>query len=182
MMIPSWYSRAWLQLVSGVWGTHWCFQILLHTLASQMIQVTVAPPGPLRHVLGVVHCCIGYIGREVPHETRSLTNIWIMWPVDTCSQWLSLMHGYSNQWNTKDLTHDRCCGGHVGKIVHFINTMTLQTRKEDFLCHPENKQRFINILSQKLECKDCDAQHAKGNSTSSSKQPSHQLRLRKRIW
>ncbi|KAG1660829.1 Astacin-like metalloprotease toxin 1 [Nymphon striatum] len=43
-------------------------------------------------------------------------------------------------------------------------TMALQTIKDEFLGNKKNKQRFIHMLSHRLEQKCCDVHHAKGDA------------------
>ncbi|XP_006815272.1 sulfotransferase 1C3-like [Saccoglossus kowalevskii] len=42
--------------------------------------------------------------------------------------------------------------------------MILTAKKELFLANKENKQRFINMLSEKLQLAGCDVHHAKGDA------------------
>ena len=62
-----------------------------------------------------------------------------------------MFHGYSNNPSTKDCAHISRSGGTIGVTVHFISSMALQTKKEEFLSNNHNKQRFIAFLSQRLE-------------------------------
>ena len=66
--------------------------------------------------------------------------------------------------STKDSTHKRRRGGSVGLAVHFNDTVTLQTKKEDFLSNTQNKQRYIDMLmGNKLETAGCKVHHAHGD-------------------
>jgi len=58
---------------------------------------------------------------------------------------------YSDTPSTKDCAHMRRSGGTIGVTVHFTSSMALQTKKEEFLSNKQNEQRFIALLSQRLE-------------------------------
>ena len=72
--------------------------------------------------------------------------------------------GYSDAPSTKDSAHLRQSVGKVGVVVHFSPNMTLQTKKEEFLSNKENKQRFIAMLSKRLEQMGCEVQMARGDA------------------
>ena len=52
---------------------------------------------------------------------------------------------------TKDTAHLRRTKGLIGPKVNFVGSMPLKTKKEHFLSNCENKQRFIDIFSSKLQ-------------------------------
>ena len=56
--------------------------------------------------------------------------------------------------STKDMTHLRRTKGQAGATVTFTESMYLTMKKAQFLANKENKQRFINTLSTKLELQD----------------------------
>jgi len=58
--------------------------------------------------------------------------------------------GYEDGPSTKDSAHQRRTGT-SGPIVNFDCNMVLKLKKEEFLRNTANKQRFINILGEKLE-------------------------------
>ena len=60
--------------------------------------------------------------------------------------------GYTDEPTTKDPTHRRT-GGHSSVTVHFTGAMVIQSKKE-------NKQRFIQLLSNKLELVGCVTFHS----------------------
>jgi hypothetical protein len=66
--------------------------------------------------------------------------------------------GYEDGPSPKDCTHDR--RGYVGPTVKFESNMIIQSKKKDFLANKMNKQRFINMLSDRLETKGCETKHA----------------------
>ena len=65
---------------------------------------------------------------------------------------------------TKDCAHMRRSGGTIGVTVHFTSSMAFQTKKEEFLSNKHNKQRFISLLSQRLEQAGCEIHQASGNT------------------
>ena len=75
-----------------------------------------------------------------------------------------MFDGYSDKPSTKDCAHMRRSGGTIGVKVHFTSSMTLQTKKEEFLSNKHNKQRFITLLSQRLEQAGCEIHQARGDA------------------
>ena len=67
--------------------------------------------------------------------------------------------GYENGPSTKDGTHQRRTGTH-GPTVNVDGVMLAKLKKQDFLSNKENKQKFINLLSGKLELSGCTTIHA----------------------
>ncbi len=59
--------------------------------------------------------------------------------------------GYQDGPCTKDATHLRCSGTHIGVTVHFTENMVLKPNKDEFLANKTNKQLFMNLLSERLE-------------------------------
>ena len=57
--------------------------------------------------------------------------------------------GYPSK-STKDMTHQRRMKGLASTTVTFTEAMPLTMKKAQFLSNKENKQRFINMLSEKL--------------------------------
>ena len=72
--------------------------------------------------------------------------------------------GYSDKPCTRVCAHMRRSGGTIGVIVHFTSSMALQTKKEEFLSNKHNKQRFIALLSQRLEQAGCEMHQARGHA------------------
>ena len=72
--------------------------------------------------------------------------------------------GYSDNPITKDCAHIRRSGGTIGVTVHFISSMALQTKKEEFLSNKHNKQRFIAFLYQRQEQAGCEIHQARGET------------------
>ena len=71
---------------------------------------------------------------------------------------------YSDNPSTKDCAHIRRSGGTIGVTVHCISSMTLQTKKEEFLSNKHNKQRSIAFLSQGLEQAGCEIHQTRGET------------------
>ena len=71
-----------------------------------------------------------------------------------------MFDGYSDNPSTKDFAHIRRSGGTIGVTVHFISSMALQTKKEEFLSNKHN----IAFLSQRLEQARCEI-HRTGGET-----------------
>ena len=72
--------------------------------------------------------------------------------------------GYSNKPSTKECAHMRRSGGTIGVTVHFISSMALQTKKEEFLSNKHNKELLIALLSQRLEQAGCEIHQARGDA------------------
>lgn len=69
--------------------------------------------------------------------------------------------GYHSGPSTKDETHRRRIGSSIGTKVVFSENTVFKSKKEDFLKNVENKQNFINLLSQKMnETGSCQAINA----------------------
>ena len=72
--------------------------------------------------------------------------------------------GYSCEPSTKDATHYRRTGGRRGPDVHFQEQTLLCCKKDNFLKNKENKQKFIHMLSSKLEKAGSTIIHAKSDA------------------
>jgi len=79
-------------------------------------------------------------------------------------QAIVVFDGYIDSPSTKDQAHTRRNNGCVGVEVHFEENMKLHMKKDDFLCNPKNKQRFIQMLSQKLETSGCEVHQSTGDA------------------
>ena len=71
--------------------------------------------------------------------------------------------GYNGS-STKDMTHKRRTTGNVGATVDFSADMKITMKREIFLANSTNKQRFINLLSDRLKSKGCETFHADGDA------------------
>ena len=75
-----------------------------------------------------------------------------------------MFDGYSDKPSTKDCDQmGRSCGT-IGVTVHFTSSMVHQTKKEEFLSNKHNKQRFIALLSQRLEQAGCEIHQSRGDA------------------
>ncbi|CAH3022720.1 unnamed protein product, partial [Porites evermanni] len=72
--------------------------------------------------------------------------------------------GYNAGPGTKDTAHLRRTKGLVGPKVNFVGSMRLKTKKEHFLSNCENKQRFIDMLSSKLQEHGVKTLHAESDA------------------
>ena len=75
-----------------------------------------------------------------------------------------VLDGYSDNPSTKDCAHIRRSGGTIGVTVHFISSMALQTKKEEFLSNKHNKQRFIAVLYHRPEQAGCEIHQSRGET------------------
>jgi len=72
--------------------------------------------------------------------------------------------GYSSGPSTKDTTQKRRAGMRVGPTVQLSGSMVFNGRKDIFLSNKENKQRFLTLLSDKLEHHGCQTKHASADA------------------
>jgi hypothetical protein len=78
--------------------------------------------------------------------------LYMQYVVSIYGKYVVVFDGYSNAPCTKDCTHLRRSGGGALVAVHFTGAVTLKMKKKDeFLFNKENKQRFMHLLSGKLE-------------------------------
>ncbi|KXJ09307.1 hypothetical protein AC249_AIPGENE3666, partial [Exaiptasia diaphana] len=89
----------------------------------------------------------------------------IPWPsnvtyADICAQYVQyikrrynratiVFDGYMCGPSTKDCTHQRRTTAHSPE-VNFQQDMVLKLKKDEFLSNPSNKQKFVNLLGEKL--------------------------------
>ena len=72
--------------------------------------------------------------------------------------------GYTAGPSTKDITYLRWSQGIVGALVHFDGSMSIKSNKEHSMANSINKQRFVFMLSKKLEETGCKIVHATGDA------------------
>ena len=53
--------------------------------------------------------------------------------------------------STKSTTQQRCVSGKVAATVTCTESMTITTKKKNFLSDPKNKQSFLLILTETLQ-------------------------------
>ena len=75
-----------------------------------------------------------------------------------------MFYGYVSGSSTKDNVHLRRSKGTSSPTVLFTEDMLLQMMKEDFLRNADNKQRMINLNSDKLGLSGVNVLHAKGDA------------------
>lgn len=72
--------------------------------------------------------------------------------------------GYCNGPSTKDSAHLRRTKGIVGTKVIFSYDTPFKSKKDSFLANEQNKQRFIELLSSRLEQNSIDTVHAENDA------------------
>jgi hypothetical protein len=72
--------------------------------------------------------------------------------------------GYGEDPSTKDAAHLRRTGGVCSTSINFTGNMILNSKEEQFLSNPHNKQIFIDMLSDKLHEHGCTVHHAEGDA------------------
>lgn len=66
--------------------------------------------------------------------------------------------------STQNMTNQRRAAGKAGATVTFTENMKVTLKKDNFLANPNNKKRFINMLSRFLQEDNCATYHAEGNA------------------
>jgi hypothetical protein len=72
--------------------------------------------------------------------------------------------GYSSGPSTKDHTHSRRTKGTESTKIEFRKNTPFKSKKENFLCNNENKQAFINMLSEFLVSNGIRTEHAEADA------------------
>jgi hypothetical protein len=72
--------------------------------------------------------------------------------------------GYSLGPSSKDHTHSRRTKGIEGTKIEFRKNTPFKSKKENFLCNNENKQAFINMLSEFLVSNGIRTEHAEADA------------------
>ena len=72
--------------------------------------------------------------------------------------------GYGNGSSTKDITHIRRCKGKVGRAVHFLEQTVLNMTKDEFRVHLDNRQRFLEMLTSKMNSSNLYAIQSSGDA------------------
>ena len=62
------------------------------------------------------------------------------------------------------MTHRKRSKGAVGQKVMFTSNMPLKSKKENFLANADNKQNFINFLSERLQANGVNCIKAPGDA------------------
>ena len=110
----------------------------------------------------------GYLLHRVPWETGK------MWDdiLTHYTQYVSrkfgqatvIFDGYTSSPSTKEGVHARRSKGKSGPIVQFTSNMPCTVRKDIFLSNKANKQKFITMLSTRLQQAGCTVLHATGDA------------------
>ena len=72
--------------------------------------------------------------------------------------------GYGNGPSTKDITHIRRCKGKVGRPVHFLEQTVLNMTNDEFLVNLDNRQRFLEMLTSKMNSSNLYAIQSSGDA------------------
>ncbi len=72
--------------------------------------------------------------------------------------------GYEEEYNIKDMTHERRYGDKISTIVTFTDDMVITIKKDLFLRNKQNKQKFIYMLGRYLSMAGCQVYHSKGDA------------------
>lgn len=72
----------------------------------------------------------------------------------------TVFDGYSNEPSTKDNTHKKRTAGKIGPTINFKPEMIVPLQKKDFLNNTSNKQRFVDLLSDRLQERGLETKHA----------------------
>ena len=114
----------------------------------------------------VLNC--GSLLQRLPWKRRSklssVVGSYVFHVVKKYDKAVAAFDGYEHGPAPKDVTRNIRTDVSKGIEVKFQEDVALAIRKEVFLAKKKNKQRFINILGQKLEDTGCTVHHAVGNA------------------
>ena len=112
---------------------------LADSLWSTTIDVSPKPSQQVQYVLDE-----GALLHKIPWTKGSswddILRLYTKYVVHRYKNALLIFDGYNGLPSTKDSTHSRRSGGSAGVEMLFNDTMVLQTKKEEFLTNPKNKQ------------------------------------------
>lgn len=136
---------------------------LADNLWSTAIEESPKPPDQVQYVLDG-----GALLHIIPWKKGTswdeILSMYTKYVIHKYRQATIVFDGYDDTPSTKDSTHTRRRGGSVGLAVQFNDTMTLQTKKEEFLSNTQNKQRYIDMLGNRLETAGCKVHYAHGDA------------------
>ena len=72
--------------------------------------------------------------------------------------------GYGNGPSKKDITHIRHCKWKVGRAVLFLEQTVLNMPKDEFLVNLDNRQRFLEVLTSKMNSSNLYAIQSSGDA------------------
>ncbi|KAL5022362.1 hypothetical protein ScPMuIL_001517 [Solemya velum] len=93
-----------------------------------------------------------------------ICDMYVNYVLDHYSNAIAVFDGYTQGPSTKDMTHLKRAEGKAGPRVLFAPSMPLKSKKEQFLANIENKQQFINLLSEKMNEKGIRTVSAEGDA------------------
>jgi len=94
----------------------------------------------------------------------AICNMYVEYVIRRYGQGIIVFDGYQDGPSTKGTTHQRRTGAYAGPTVIFASDMVLKSKKDEFLANKSNKQKFINLLSDRLEMAGCTTDHATGDA------------------
>ena len=99
--------------------------------------------------------------RNVPYS--DILSLYVQYVTRRYGQATVVFDGYEDGPSTKDCAHQRR-SGICGPAVSFDGDMILKMKKDMFLSNPANKQRFINLLGEKLQLSGYTINHSSGDA------------------
>lgn len=136
---------------------------LTNALWSPQLEDLTGPSNSVQYVLDG-----GVLLHRIPWSMGmtwdELCTIYTQYVANSNGKCVVVFDGYSDATNTNDCTYLRESSGCAGVEVHYTGDMTLQMKSDEFLSNKENKQRFIKILTDKLEQKGCEVHQARGDA------------------
>ena len=96
---------------------------------------------------------------QSPVTYIALCSLYTQYVIKKYGNAIVVFDGYSHM-STKDTTHQRRTSGKVGATISFDMDMLAILKKPEFLSNHENKQNFINLLSDALVKSNCRTCHS----------------------
>ena len=119
--------------------------------------------GEMNHVIDG-----GSLPQRIPwnrDETfNSIANGYVEYIQQKFTNPIVVFYGYNAGPGTKDTAHLRRTKGLIGPKVNFVGSMPLKTKKQHFLSNCENTERFIDMLSSKLQEHGVKTLHAESDA------------------
>ena len=94
---------------------------------------------------------------------EAIFNLGVQYVLHRYNKATVVFDGYEDGPSTKDCIHVRH-GGIGYQTIDFQCHMVMTSKKQEFLASKANKQRFINIFSNKLQAAGCTVLHATGDA------------------
>lgn len=137
-------------------------------LASYIRDIAVIEEGVL--MPGTVHYIIdgGFLLHRLPWSQKEtfedIFTAYVKYVQNKYGKATIVFDGYGEELCTKAEAHKRRTKGVIGPKVNFLPSTTAALKKDLFLANTENKQMFINELSEKLQVAGCITKHAIGDA------------------